>query len=108
MGTEEPTAARARAAEALLHRARGTPESTANLNLSNDPTAEQLIQIILGDPELAALIGAKLHSRDEALMTRIEAFAMLRTRRIEEIVKGCREVRAAPLRCGPCTYCESP
>jgi len=61
MGTEEPTAARARAAEALLHRARGTPESTANLNLSNDPTAEQLIQIILGDPELAALIGAKLH-----------------------------------------------
>jgi hypothetical protein len=57
---EEPAAARARAAEALLNRGWGTPESTANVNLTNEPTTEQLIQIILGDPELAAIIGAKL------------------------------------------------
>jgi hypothetical protein len=60
--TGEPAAARARAAEALLNRAWGTPESTANVNLSNEPTTEQLIQIILGDPDLAAIIGAKLHT----------------------------------------------
>ena len=59
---KEPAAARARAAEALLNRAWGTPESTANVNLSNEPATEQLIQIILGDPELAAIIGAKLHT----------------------------------------------
>jgi Family of unknown function (DUF5681) len=63
--TEEPAAARARAAEALLNRAWGTPESTANVNLTNEPTTEQLIQIILGDPELAAIIGAKLHTPGE-------------------------------------------
>ena len=62
---EEPAAARARAAEALLNRAWGTPESTANVNLSSEPTTEQLIQIILGDPELAAIIGAKLHTPGE-------------------------------------------
>jgi hypothetical protein len=62
---EEPAAARARAAEALLNRAWGTPESTANVNLTNEPTTEQLIQIILGDPELAAIIGAKLHTPGE-------------------------------------------
>src|SRR4030088_2946068 len=50
--TEEPAAARARAAEALLNRAWATPESTANVNLSREPTTEQLIQVILGDPEL--------------------------------------------------------
>ena len=58
--TEEPAAARARAAEALLNRAWGTPESTANIKFTDEPTTEQLIEIILGDPELAALIGAKL------------------------------------------------
>jgi hypothetical protein len=59
---EAPAAARARSAEALLNRGWGTPESTANVNVSTDPTTEQLIQIILGDPELAAIIGAKLHT----------------------------------------------
>jgi Family of unknown function (DUF5681) len=58
--TEEPAAARARAAEALLNRAWGTPESTANVNVSSEPTTEQLIQVILGDPELAAIIGARM------------------------------------------------
>src|SRR5437016_1711853 len=55
--TQEPASARARAAEVLLNRAWGTPESTANVNLSTEPTTEQLILIILGDPELAAMIG---------------------------------------------------
>ena len=58
--SKEPAAARARAAEVLLNRAWGTPESTANVSLSNEPSNEQLIQIILGDPELAAIIGAKI------------------------------------------------
>ena len=60
--TQEPASARARAAEVLLNRAWGTPESTANVNVTGEPTTEQLIQIILGDPELAAIIGAKLHT----------------------------------------------
>jgi hypothetical protein len=59
---EEPAAARARSAEVLLNRAWGTPETTTNVNLSAEPTTEQLIQIILGDPELAAIIGAKIDS----------------------------------------------
>jgi hypothetical protein len=65
--SEEPAAARARAAEALLNRAWGTPESTANVNLSNEMTTEQLIQIILGDPELAAIIGAKIEAESGAV-----------------------------------------
>src|SRR5260221_6415035 len=63
---EEPAAARVRAAEALLNRAWGTPETTANVNLTNEPTTEQLIQIILGDPELAAIIGARMEPADKA------------------------------------------
>jgi hypothetical protein len=59
---EEPAATRARSAELLLNRAWGTPETTTNVNLSAEPTTEQLIQIILGDPELAAIIGAKIDS----------------------------------------------
>jgi hypothetical protein len=43
-----------------LNRAWGTPESAANIKFTDEPTTEQLIEIILGDPELAALIGAKL------------------------------------------------
>ena len=57
--SEEPVAARVRAAESLLNRAWGTPESTANVNVSTEPTTEQLVQIILGDPELAAIIGTR-------------------------------------------------
>ncbi len=64
---EEPAAARVRAAEALLNRAWGTPETTANVNLTNEPTTEQLIQIILGDPELAAIIGARMEPADKAV-----------------------------------------
>ena len=65
--SEEPGAARVRAAEALLNRAWGTPESTANVNLTNEPTTEQLIQIIFGDPELAAIIGARMEAPDKAV-----------------------------------------
>jgi hypothetical protein len=57
---EAPAAARVRSAEALLNRGWGTPESTANVSVSTEPTTEQLIQIILGDPELAAIIGGKM------------------------------------------------
>src|ERR1700731_3161020 len=35
---EAPAAARARSAEALLNRGWGTPESTANVNVSTEPT----------------------------------------------------------------------
>jgi hypothetical protein len=56
---EAQPAARVRAAESLLNRAWGTPENTANINVSTEPTTERLIQIILGDPELAAIIAAR-------------------------------------------------
>jgi hypothetical protein len=80
---EEPAAARA------LNRAWGTPETTTNVNLSTEPTTERLIQIILSDPELAAIIGAKIDfGRQCALMTPIEAFELLRERRIQEITQG--------------------
>src|SRR4051795_13539841 len=65
--SKEPAAARARAAEVLLNRAWGTPERTASINVTNEPTTERLIQIILGDPELAAIIGAKIEAADSGV-----------------------------------------
>jgi hypothetical protein len=41
--------------------------SVANVNLTNEPTTEELIAIILSDPQLAAIIGARVETADERL-----------------------------------------
>lgn len=41
--------------------------TTANVNVSGEPTTEELIAIILGDPELVAAIGARADATEKAI-----------------------------------------